>query len=75
MSKTAKVRVFVSINTEGFWFANGAFDASDAYIMENTEHTPSNGDEGYWLEVDLPIPEEKKKPRKPLNIPVKVFEG
>ncbi len=60
-AKTAKVRVFVSIDYDGNWRVV-RFGGDDDYTREQVGHR--GGDAGYWLDVELPIPAPPPKATK-----------
>jgi hypothetical protein len=59
MSKTIKVRVAVSVDCNGNWAASGwsstGFEDFHSYTIDTLEP----GENRYWLEAELQIPETK----------------
>lgn len=56
--KTVRVRVFVSVGPGAGWLACGGCNYPDAVSKGRTSHCPENGDIGYWIEADLPLPNQ-----------------
>ena len=57
--KTVRVRIAVAVDPDGFWSANGWAGSNEKVHMERACDTVGEGEARYWLEADLPIPEQQ----------------
>jgi hypothetical protein len=56
MSRTVKIRVAVSVDPEGHWYAVGYANADEKHLRESCDELDP-GEAHYWLEAELPVPE------------------
>lgn len=59
MTKKVKVRVAVAVDEDGYWCAVGDSRSSEEDSMHYASHRVSNGENQFWLEAELEIPEFK----------------
>lgn len=56
--KTIKVRIAVAIDPGGQWCARGCSYTNEKNNMETVVRRVDVGEKIYWLEVELPVPDE-----------------
>lgn len=59
MSKTIKVRIAVSVDCKGEWSASGWSSTSTEDFHAYTIDSLEPGENRYWLEAELKVPETK----------------
>jgi hypothetical protein len=59
MSRTIKVRIAVSVDRKGEWSASGWSGTSSEDFHSYTIDSLEPGENRYWLEAELEVPETK----------------